>query len=62
MKRGELYHEIDELISYEEVLWIPLWHPIEWYATSENLGGFQPPGAVHPRFVEPQYYWSKSGE
>jgi ABC-type transport system substrate-binding protein len=62
VKRGQMYQELDEMLAYDLVLWIPLWHPIEWYAISENLGGYKPPLSVHPRMVEPQYYWSKSGE
>jgi ABC-type transport system substrate-binding protein len=62
VKRGELYQKLDQKLAYDLALWLPLWHPIEWYAVSENLGGFTPPQVVHPRMVEPQYYWSKSGE
>ena len=61
-KRGQMYQDIDQFVSYEEVLWIPLWHPLEWYVVSENLGNFKAPVVVHPRLVEPQYYWSKSGK
>jgi ABC-type transport system substrate-binding protein len=62
VKRGELYQELDELLAYDMALWIPLWYPIETYVTSEDLGGFQPPGVMHPRMTEPWRYWSKSGE
>jgi peptide/nickel transport system substrate-binding protein len=60
--RGEMYQAIDELVIYDLALWVPLWHPQEWYATSAKLGGFLPPVVVHPRYLEPQYYWSKTGE
>jgi peptide/nickel transport system substrate-binding protein/oligopeptide transport system substrate-binding protein len=62
LKRGQMYQAIDKLAAYDQVLWIPLWHPTEWYAVSEKLGGFEPPAVVHPRLLQPEHYWSKTGQ
>ena len=60
--RGQHYQKLDKMLTYDLVLWIPVWHPIYYYAVSENLGGYEPPNAFSPNLTEPARYWSKSGE
>ena len=62
VKRGQMYQSLDELVTYDLALVVPLLHPVTYYVVAANVGGFKPPMAIHPKLVNPQFYWLKSAQ
>lgn len=60
-KRIEMYKEIDKHVTYDEVLWVPLYYPKWSFIYSPKVGGFEMPRVL--AWTHQFYrYWSVTGE